>query len=612
MDGNRASVLVFSADENKIVYSEGEQDRHIVGGLGFPLLIYYIINLVNKETLKFTDLVTVDRFAEDESKHDNSLGLSSGERINLFNLFSASLGINSPDAIIAMGRYARSITNVSTVKNLQKLAKQFGASEDAVKNLTGRSYDENSQSFNIKDLLAIAKNLLSFDVLNFINNNTCVYKDKFIKPNTILFQNKDILRCLVFGEDNNYHAIALSELENETLYIAVCGAKDSLERDTALIKAIHESKTRGAVKKKVEPTKVDKDILTLTGDTYCGERYTQWRIKRSIEDPIQLYGDEGYAFSFKDVSKFLNEDSFNIVNSECVLSPVYDKTQQTGKYLDFILGGNPEKTIKCYKDVNIDAVLTANNHSMDFGAAGIRQTNKYFSDAKFLKSGSGENIDKAHEPIFIDLNGNKVMIFGAYGFLAKKRHELFNHYSLGNNTGTAFLTDKLDSPPFLDTVKEYRKLHPDAYIILSPHWSTDFNEKHKHLRPIARKAFEAGVDLIIGHGPHIPVGAEHLDSKLVVYSLGNFVFNTTGIDLDASGKSPYGLVSRLNFKDGNLILKLYPIYVHNINTFFQPRPTTKEQFEEFISTFIGLKKFTKEQDELGYNLTRVITLKESA
>jgi hypothetical protein len=110
------------------------------------------------------------------------------------------------------------------------------------------------------------------------------------------------------------------------------------------------------------------------------------------------------------------------------------------------------------------------------------------------------------------------------------------------------------------------------------------------------------VDIILGHGPHIPIGAEYVNDRIVVYSLGNFVFNTTGIDLDASGKSPYGIVARLSVETATVVLKLYPIYTHNMNTFFTPRPVDDKQFEEFLQNFIGRKKFTSAKDELGYCL----------
>ena len=607
------TCLVFSADKNAVVYSKGNVEQRVAGGLGFPILIYHLLLNIHKGNIAWTDMVQVNGYAANESGHINSLGLARGQEVNLFTLFCAAVSCGAPDAIVAIGGHIFNTIGQGknkTVARLKKIGNQWGLSSDCVKNLSGRNYEENPQHFSTADLLMVAKQLLSFDVENYLGYNAVAFDGKFLKCRGVLGSNQSITRYFCFGEKDNLHAIAMVETMNETLFAVVCGARDLLERDAEMYHAIHCAVVGTCESGQVvtgEWTNVSKNILTIYGDTYCGERYTKWRIKRNIDDPMQRYGDEGYTFSFEKVAPFLSKDSFNVVNSECVLSPVFDESQQTGKYIDFVLGANPAKTVACYKQVNIDAVLLANNHMMDFGAAGCRQTKKYFEEAGIFTAGTGSNIDEAEKPICLNMNGRKVIIFNAYGFFLEKRYKLFQHYCLGNNTGAAFITDKLDECPIFERISAYRGMYPDAFLILSPHWSTDFNEAHLHLRSIARKAFEAGIDFIAGHGPHIPIGVERVVGKIVVYSLGNFVFNTTGVDLDASGQLPYGVISRLHFDDDVVKLCLYPVYTHNLNTFFQPRPVNEEQFNEFLRGFIGENKFCKTQDALGYCLEMSIT-----
>jgi len=601
---NPTICAVFSADKNDVVYTHGDKGQKINGGLGLPLLLYYLLSLINKAQISWTDMVNVTKFSAKENASINSLGLTEGEKVNLFTLFCAATSTNAPDAIVAIGGHIFDTVGKkknSTVAKLRQIGNEWGVDKDAIKNLSGRNYEQNPQSFTIDQLIIVAKELLAFDVQNNLMQNSMVYKDKYLTCDSILASNKNIIRFLCFGEINNHHAIAMAEYENETFYVAVCGAKTVLERDCEIMNAIYLANKNhlnlyGDIDEWIT---IPQNTVTLCGDTYCGERYTKWRRQRNIDDPIQRYGDSGYTFSFEKVKRFITKDSFNIVNSECVLTPVYDRSQQTGKYLDFVLGANPEKTINCYKQVNIDAVMLANNHMMDFGAVGCRTTKKLFDEAGILTMGTGSNIDEAEAPVCLKINGHKVIIFNAYGYFLEKRHKLFQHYCFGGNTGTAFINHILDNCSLLARISKYREKYPDAFIILSPHWSTDFNENHRSIRPIAQKAIVAGVDLIIGHGPHIPVGVEHVAKKPVVYSLGNFVFNTTGIDLDASGKSPYGVISQLYFNEKNIVLRLYPIYAHNLNTFFQPTPVNDEQFSQFLSSFIGESKFKKNKDELG-------------
>jgi len=204
-------------------------------------------------------------------------------------------------------------------------------------------------------------------------------------------------------------------------------------------------------------------------------------------------------------------------------------------------------------------------------------------------------------------NGQEVIIFNAYGFLSKNRLENFNHYCLGFNIGTAFINDEINGMPIFNRIAEYRKKFPNAMMVLSPHWSTDFNKDTRILRNIAKRAIASGIDIILGHGPHIPIGLEEIFGKPVIYSLGDFVFNTTGLDLEKSGGKPYGIVSKLNFENGKKILRLYPIYVHRINTFFRPRPVNLEEFEDFVDEFMGADKFEKGKCDLGRFLQLDIT-----
>jgi poly-gamma-glutamate capsule biosynthesis protein CapA/YwtB (metallophosphatase superfamily) len=55
------------------------------------------------------------------------------------------------------------------------------------------------------------------------------------------------------------------------------------------------------------------------------------------------------------------------------------------------------------------------------------------------------------------------------------------------------------------------------------------------VRDIARDAIDAGADIVIGHHPHVLQGAEWYRGKLVVYSLGNFVFDQDFLSTFASG-----------------------------------------------------------------------------
>ena len=57
---------------------------------------------------------------------------------------------------------------------------------------------------------------------------------------------------------------------------------------------------------------------------------------------------------------------------------------------------------------NVDAVSTANNHTMDFGEEGLIQTLDALDKAKIPHAGSGMNIEEAHKPVFLDSKGRRI------------------------------------------------------------------------------------------------------------------------------------------------------------------------------------------------------------
>lgn len=108
---------------------------------------------------------------------------------------------------------------------------------------------------------------------------------------------------------------------------------------------------------------------------------------------------------------------------------------------------------------------------------------------------------------------------------------------------------------------------PERHMIFFPHWGENYKWKHRKQVKDASKIFSWGADLIIGHGAHMIQELEILDDRLVIYSLGNFVFNSPGRHRLFKDSSNYSMVSQLVFYQVNkkleIKLKLYPILTNN-------------------------------------------------
>lgn len=63
------------------------------------------------------------------------------------------------------------------------------------------------------------------------------------------------------------------------------------------------------------------------------------------------------------------------------------------------------------------------------------------------------------------------------------------------------------------------------FLIMSLHWGDDHNTFiNGDQQEAGRRLIDQGVDLIIGHHPHVPQGYEVYKGKHIFYSLGNFIF----------------------------------------------------------------------------------------
>jgi poly-gamma-glutamate synthesis protein (capsule biosynthesis protein) len=69
-----------------------------------------------------------------------------------------------------------------------------------------------------------------------------------------------------------------------------------------------------------------------------------------------------------------------------------------------------------------------------------------------------------------------------------------------------------------------RKFKADV-VITFMHWGEENEPPTKREQSFAREMIDAGADVIVGAHPHIIQRAEYYKGHLIVYSLGNFLFN---------------------------------------------------------------------------------------
>lgn len=179
-------------------------------------------------------------------------------------------------------------------------------------------------------------------------------------------------------------------------------------------------------------------------------------------------------------------------------------------------------TVNLLKDMGADIVSLANNHVYDYGEIGFTDTMAVLDEAGIPYIGAGMNIGEAAEGHFFIINGIKV------GIIAASRAEKVSFTPVADYD-KAGVMGTYDSENFLKAVK-FAKSQCD-YLIAYVHWGTENSTKlEAPQKEMAREYIDAGVDAVIGGHTHCLQGMEFYNGKPIVYSVGNFWFNSKTLD----------------------------------------------------------------------------------
>lgn len=170
----------------------------------------------------------------------------------------------------------------------------------------------------------------------------------------------------------------------------------------------------------------------------------------------------------------------------------------------------PVKYGAIFKDAGFDILSVGNNHSNDFDLAGRKSTIKILDSLGIHTAGF-----KSHPSKTFTVNGVK------YGFCA-----------FSPNGQTVSLLGIAVAKQIIRNLKAKSDI-----VIVSFHGGgegTDYEhvpdsaeifkgENRGNLRLFTHSAIDAGADVILGNGPHVARAIELYKSRLIAYSLGNFV-----------------------------------------------------------------------------------------
>ncbi len=229
-----------------------------------------------------------------------------------------------------------------------------------------------------------------------------------------------------------------------------------------------------------------------------------------------------------------------------------------------------EKFANSLKDLGFDLVSIANNHILEQGEEGFINTQKALHEAKVNYAGVFN--DGKSNIVILEKNGLR---FGFAAFNAIK--------DIVNPDLHADLTFENAAK----TIDEMNTLHLD-YKMLSFHWGNEYiNIPSFEQNRFAHSIIDYGADVIMGHHPHVIQPVERYKDGIIIYSMGNFVF-----DNPFSKQFKLGMLVELFFNKGEKITyKVFEVKLDQkkINTvYYSPNLDRKlHQYELQMNNLIS-------------------------
>ncbi|MDY6794605.1 MAG: CapA family protein [Actinomycetota bacterium] len=207
-------------------------------------------------------------------------------------------------------------------------------------------------------------------------------------------------------------------------------------------------------------------------------------------------------------------------------------------------------------DAGFDILSVANNHIMDLGPEGFRNTLEALRRAGLKYIGASDGKGSSH--VIVEKHGMKL------GFLA--------YYEWGTSLPSERIHINRITPGEIEADIASLKRECDS-IIVSLHWGTEnvFYPSPQQIET-AHALIDAGADVILGHHPHVVQGLEPYKRGLIAYSLGNFQFRY--------GKSADTMILCLEFGGGEL--RDYGIIPAAIDDYYRPVAVDGGAFPRFL------------------------------
>jgi len=259
------------------------------------------------------------------------------------------------------------------------------------------------------------------------------------------------------------------------------------------------TKSNAKLKQTPQPKSISSNVLFL-GNTFWGRYIDDW----SMASPLK------YAYPFSRLSEF-NRDQYDawISGLEC---PTVAGLHISSAEMDSTL------TFNCSPDYLPEAAkwytafTLANNHTDNQGADGFTETQQALTKNGIQYFG---NYDPTVTDDVCEVIGLPVTVTNSDNSKSKEKLPV----ALCGFHGVF----QIPPPESVAQMKKYAQYMP---VIAMPHMGTEYKTAPDQLKiDFYRSLIDGGADMVLGDHPHWIQTSESYEGHLIVYSMGNFMFD---------------------------------------------------------------------------------------
>lgn len=307
--------------------------------------------------------------------------------------------------------------------------------------------------------------------------------------------------------------------------------------DTYLFaEAIPQEKQEEETEEETKPVGKYADILSdpeymAENRIYAKETASEGEVTLAFGGDILF--DPGYSVMAKMLQRgegirgSISEDLLAEMQSADILMlnnefPYSDRgTPTEGK--QFTFRAKPE-SVAVLGEMGADIVSLANNHAYDYGESALLDTLDILKTAEIPYVGAGRNLEEAMAPIYFIAGDLKI------AYVSATQIERLDNPDTKGATDHAPGVFRCWNPDKLLEVIREAEANSD-FVVVYIHWGTENTAEPDWAQlDQAPKIAEAGADLIIGDHSHCLQPIQYINGVPVIYSLGNFWFNSKPLD----------------------------------------------------------------------------------